>query len=98
MVTVEEPAFKLVQAGESVKLSCDGRSAATATTAGSSQGPLTITWSSDTGRYAQSTGGVWELSNLEVEDSGTYTCTVTDGVHTSSISIVVRVEGSKPIP
>ena len=68
MVTVEEPAFKLVQAGESVKLSCDGRSAAGATSAGSSQGPLTITWSSDTGRYAQSTGGVWELSNLEVED------------------------------
>ena len=37
--------------------------------------------------------GVWSINDVQVEDSGTYTCYVTDGVHTSSLSIVITVEG-----
>ena len=38
---------------------------------------------------------VWSLDNVQVEDSGKYTCFVSDGVHTSSLSIVINVEGEK---
>merc|ERR1719208_769353 len=89
VVTIEEPTFRIVKVGETVTLVCRGRSETP------TQIPLDITWTAETSssrRTQPHSSSVWSLDNVQVEDSGKYTCFVSDGVHTSSLSIVINVE------